>query len=53
MNSWLQGFAFRAAINLWVFVAAGLLAAVITLVTISFRAIKAALMNPVTSLKAE
>ncbi|MDB4920385.1 ABC transporter permease [Mucilaginibacter sp.] len=53
MNSWLQGFAFRAPINLWVFVVAGLLAAVITLVTVSFRAIKAALMNPVTSLKAE
>jgi putative ABC transport system permease protein len=53
MNSWLQGFAFRAPINLWVFVAAAMLAVIITLITVSFRAIKAALMNPVTSLRAE
>ena len=53
MNSWLQGFAFRAPINLWVFAAAASLAVIITLITVSFRAIKAALMNPVTSLRAE
>jgi putative ABC transport system permease protein len=53
MNSWLQGLAFRAPINLWVFVAAALLAVIITLITVSFRAIKAALMNPVKSLRSE
>jgi putative ABC transport system permease protein len=53
MNNWLQGFAYRTSISWWVFAVAGLLAIFITVVTVSFRAIKAALMNPVTSLKAE
>jgi len=53
MNKWLQDFAYRTSIGWWVFVAAGLLAVVITIVTVSFRAIKAALTNPVTSLRSE
>jgi putative ABC transport system permease protein len=53
MNKWLQDFAYRTSINWWVFVVAGLLAVVITIVTVSFRAIKAALTNPVTSLRSE
>ena len=53
MNKWLQDFAYRTSISWWVFVIAGLLAVVITIVTVSFRAIKAALTNPVTSLRSE
>ncbi len=53
MDSWLQGFAYRAGVSWWIFVAAALLAVVITMVTVSFRAISAALMNPVKSLRAE
>jgi putative ABC transport system permease protein len=53
MNKWLQDFAYRTSISWWVFVAAGLLAVAITIVTVSFRAIKAALANPVISLKNE
>ncbi|MES2426563.1 MAG: ABC transporter permease [Bacteroidota bacterium] len=53
MNSWLQGFAYRTTISWWVFVAAALLSVIITIATVSFRAIKAALTNPVASLKNE
>ena len=53
MHSWLQGFAYRTAISCWVFVVAALIAFIITLLTVCFRAIKAALMNPVKSLRAE
>ena len=53
MNSWLQGFAYRTSINWWVFVIAGVLSVFITIATVSFRAIKAALMNPVNSLRSE
>jgi hypothetical protein len=53
MSRWLQGFAYRTSISWWVFAIAALLAIVITITTVSFRAIKAALMNPVTSLRAE
>lgn len=53
MNNWLQGFAFRTAISWWLFVIAAALAIVITLATVSLRAVKAALMNPVKSLKNE
>lgn len=52
-NWWLQGFEFRTGVNWWVFAVAAILAALITLATVSFRAVKAALMNPVKSLKAE
>ncbi|MBS1935952.1 MAG: hypothetical protein JST96_18275 [Bacteroidetes bacterium] len=53
MNKWLQGFAYRVDLAWWVFVAAGLITIIIALVTVSFQAIKAALMNPVKSLRSE
>ena len=53
MHRWLQDFAYRISINWWVFLLAGVLAIVIALGTISFQAIKAALMNPVKSLRSE
>jgi ABC-type antimicrobial peptide transport system permease subunit len=53
MNKWLQDFAYRIDIGWWVFAVAGGLAIVITLITISFQAIKAAIANPVKSLRME
>jgi putative ABC transport system permease protein len=53
MNEWLQKFVYRTNISIWVFVATGVGAISITLITISYQAIKAALMNPVNSLKSE
>lgn len=53
MNQWLQNFEYRIAIEWWVFGLAGILSMSIALLTISFRAIKAALMNPVKSLRSE
>lgn len=53
MNKWLQDFAYKAPITWWVFVLAGVSAVFIALATVSFQSIKAALMNPVKSLKAE
>ena len=53
MNKWLEDFAYRVSMPWWMFLTAGLLAAVIALITISFQAIKAALANPVKSLRTE
>ena len=53
MNQWLQGFAYQIDLSWWMFVVAGLLAVAIALLTVSFQSIKAALMNPVKSLKSE
>jgi putative ABC transport system permease protein len=53
MNKWLQDFAYRINIHWWVFPLAGLLAIVIAFFTISFQAIKAAIANPVKSLRTE
>jgi putative ABC transport system permease protein len=53
MHNWLSDFAYRISIQWWVFALAGLLAAVVALVTISFQALKAALANPVKSLRSE
>lgn len=53
MNQWLQDFAYRIEISAWIFVLAGIAAIVIALLTVSFQSIKAALMNPVKSLKSE
>jgi len=53
MNRWLENFAYRVAIGWETFLAAGTLALVIALVTVSFQAIKAALANPVEALKCE
>ena len=53
MNRWLQDFAYKIEIQWWVFAGAGLLAVAITLLTVGFQSVKAALMNPVTSLRSE
>lgn len=53
MNKWLQDFAYRINMPWWVFIVAGLLAALIAFVTVSFQAIKAAIANPVKSLRTE
>ena len=53
MNRWLQDFAYRTEISWWIFVVSGAGALVIALLTVSFQSIRAALMNPVTSLRSE
>lgn len=53
MNQWLKGFAYPIDIHWWMYAAAGLAALVIAILTVSFQAVKAALMNPVISLKTE
>lgn len=53
MQGWLNGFAYHSAMSWWMFALAGILAASIALLTISFQAIKAAMANPVKSLRAE
>jgi putative ABC transport system permease protein len=53
MNKWLQDFAYRVDIKWWVFPLAGMIAILIALLTVSFQAIKAAVSNPVKSLRAE
>ena len=53
MNKWLQSFAYRINISWWVFAVAGLAALLIALLTVSFQAIKAAIANPVKSLRTE
>ncbi|MCE7063333.1 ABC transporter permease [Dyadobacter sp. CY343] len=53
MDRWLADFAYQTTIDWWVFVLAGLIAATIALVTVSFQSIRAALMNPVKSLQGD
>jgi len=53
MHQWLKDFAYRIDIQWWVFVLAGVLAVLVAVTTISFQAIKAALSNPVKSLRSE
>jgi putative ABC transport system permease protein len=53
MNNWLQSFAYRIHIQWWVFALSTLLALVLAFITISFQSIRAALANPVKSLKSE
>lgn len=53
MDQWLEGFAYRMEIQPWIFVLAGVVALSIAVFTISFQSVKAALMNPVTSLRSE
>lgn len=53
MNKWLQDFAFRIDLSWWIFAATGLIALSIALFTLSFQAIKAALSNPIKSLRTE
>ncbi|MVM38499.1 FtsX-like permease family protein [Spirosoma sp. HMF3257] len=53
MSRWLDNFAYRVAISWWVFVVAAFLAIGIALLTVSFQSLKAALVNPVKSLRSE
>jgi putative ABC transport system permease protein len=53
LNNWLQHYTYRTEISLWIFVQAGVGALLLTLATVSFQAIKAAMMNPVRSLRSE
>jgi hypothetical protein len=50
---WLQNYAYRIPIEPWIFIGVGLLAVIISLLTVSFQAIRAALANPVVSLRTE
>ena len=53
MNKWLQNYEYRIDISWWMFIMAGIIAILIALLTVSFQAIKAALANPVKSLRTE
>jgi ABC-type antimicrobial peptide transport system permease subunit len=53
MNEWLQFYEYRTEIRWWIFLATSIGVLIITLLTVSFQAVKAALMNPVDSLKSE
>jgi len=53
MHNWLQNFAYRIHIQWWMFASAGLLAIIIAIITVSYHALKAAIANPVKSLRSE
>ena len=53
IDDWLKGFAYRIPLYWWIFAIAGLLAVLIAVLTVSFQAIRAAIVNPVTSLRSE
>jgi len=53
MGKWLQNFAYRIDISWWMYLAAGIVAVVVAFITISFQALKAAMANPVKSLRSE
>jgi ABC-type antimicrobial peptide transport system permease subunit len=53
MHNWLQDYQYRITISWWIFPAAGILAVLIAIITISFQSIKAAIANPVKSLRTE
>jgi putative ABC transport system permease protein len=53
MNKWLQDFAYRIDMPWWIFLLAGILAALVALITIGLQAVRAALANPATSLRSE
>jgi putative ABC transport system permease protein len=53
MGQWLKGYPFHITISAWIFILAGLLAILVSLITVSYQAIKAALANPVKSLRSE
>jgi predicted permease len=53
MQQWLDNYTYRITISWWIFIAAGVLAIVIAVATVSFQAIKAAVANPVKSLRTE
>ncbi|SHM08258.1 ABC transporter permease [Mucilaginibacter sp. OK098] len=53
MHKWLEGFAYRITISWWMFAAAGFVAVLTAIVTVSYHAIKAGIANPVDSLRSE
>jgi putative ABC transport system permease protein len=53
MHNWLKDFAYRIDINWWIFILAGISAGIIAITTVSFQAFRAALSNPVKSLRTE
>jgi putative ABC transport system permease protein len=53
MNRWLQGFAYKIDIVWWIFALAGLLTIGVALLTVGYQSIKAAVANPVKSLRTE
>jgi putative ABC transport system permease protein len=53
LQSWLQNFSYRVEISGWIFIAVSGAAILITLVTVSYQAIRAAMANPVKSLRSE
>lgn len=53
MHKWLQGFVYHPPLQWWIFIAAGLAAILIALITVSFQSIKAAVANPMKSLRSE
>ena len=53
MHNWLKDFAYRISIQWWVFLIAAIAALLVALITVSFQAIKAAVANPVKSLRTE
>jgi hypothetical protein len=53
MNNWLQKYNYRSDMAWWIFASAGFGALLITLLTVSYQSIKAALANPVNSLRSE
>ncbi len=53
MHKWLQNYTYRTTLSWWIFIAAGVGALMITLITVSFQSIKAAIANPVKSLRTE
>ncbi len=53
IQRWLEGFAYSTQVNIWVFVLAAILALLVALLTVSFQSIKAAVANPIKSLRDE
>ena len=53
MNNWLHSYAYKIKMSWWVFVVAGSMSVIIALITISFQSIKAAIANPIKSLRTE
>jgi putative ABC transport system permease protein len=53
MHNWLQSFAYRISVQWWMFGFAALLSIIVAVVTVSYHAVKAAIANPVKSLRSE